>query len=47
MTKYKCARCGKAAPPEKMIFSRISKSRYCMDMEACDKRRKRALKELA
>ncbi len=41
---YPCARCGKHARPEAMIFSRFTGNRYCVDDKACDRRRKRKAK---
>ncbi len=40
--KHPCARCGKAQPIEKLIYSGWSKLRYCADLTGCDARAKRA-----
>lgn len=44
---YACARCGKRQRPEKMIFSKHTRKRYCRDLDACGKRAKRKRKETA
>ena len=36
--KHACARCGKKLPAEKMIFSRHTRARYCIDLAGCDRR---------
>jgi hypothetical protein len=36
--KHPCARCGKPARHEQMIYSRHTRLRYCADFQACDRR---------
>lgn len=38
MTRYSCARCGRKLAAEAMVYSRHTRTRYCADLAACDKR---------
>jgi len=38
---YACARCGRHASAERMIYSRWTGYRYCTDFKACNKRAER------
>lgn len=39
--RYACGTCGKRGKADEMIYSRHTGSRYCADLTACMKRRKR------
>jgi hypothetical protein len=42
-----CVRCGRNQPRERLIFSKFTKSYYCQDFKACDRRAvRRAAKQL-
>jgi hypothetical protein len=36
--RYACGRCGRRATADRMVYSRHSGNRYCIDMGACAKR---------
>jgi hypothetical protein len=38
---YRCACCGRKLKPERWIYSRFTKSRYCWPTEGCWKKRTR------
>jgi len=40
--KYPCARCGHRSKAEQMTFSKWTRNRYCADLDACTRRKKRA-----
>lgn len=42
MTRYPCARCGKQSTAERMVYSKWTRNRYCLDFDACTRRKKRA-----
>lgn len=42
---YACARCGKRARPEGMIFSRFIRNHYCADVDGCSRRARRRRRE--
>lgn len=42
IAKHVCVRCGKKQPADKMIYSTHTRSRYCQNMAACDRRAKKA-----
>lgn len=39
--KYPCFRCGKLSTASEMVFSKITKRRFCTDYDACARRVKR------
>ena len=38
---YLCARCGKRATADRMVFSAFTRNHYCADVDACTRRAKR------
>lgn len=37
---YVCARCGLRTVGNRLMFSRFTRQRYCMDIDACERRAK-------
>lgn len=41
MSRHACAVCGKRDQAERMVYSRWTNDRYCVDIDACKRRSKR------
>lgn len=39
--RYECARCGHRSAADAMIYSHWTRNRYCANVDACARRRKR------
>ena len=35
---YCCARCGRYQPAARLVYSRWTRNRYCIDIKTCEKR---------
>lgn len=44
VVKHPCARCQKRQPADRMVYSRHTRSRYCADFAACDRRAHRTIR---
>jgi len=45
LTGFRCARCGRQLRQDRWIYSRFTRNRYCVEIDACETRAKKKGKE--
>jgi hypothetical protein len=44
LTSFSCARCGRRLRQDRWVYSRFTRNRYCIEIDACEKRAKKGKK---